>query len=119
MSQHPLNLVVRFILELVLLAIFSFWGFHRFEGFTKYIIGIGLPILAATLWGVFRVEGDPGKATVVIPGWLRLLYEAILFITAAYFLFQLGWTRQAYVFIIISTLHYLVSYDRIVWLLQR
>jgi len=59
------------------------------------------------------VAGDPGKDIVAIPGWLRLLYETTLFIAAAYMHFQLAINTWAYLFVIVSTLHYLISYNRI------
>ena len=119
MNNHPLNLLVRFLLEIALPVIFAYYGWNRSGGISKYLLGIGLPIIIATLWGVFRVEGDPGEAIVAIPGWLRLLYESILFISAAYLLIQLRMNIWAYVFIIVSALHYLISYDRIIWLLKN
>lgn len=61
MSKNPLNLLVRFLLEIALLVIFGYWGFHKFEGATKYLMGIGLPVVVAILWGTFRVPNDPGK----------------------------------------------------------
>ncbi|WP_170234225.1 YrdB family protein [Segetibacter aerophilus] len=107
------------MLEIALLVIFSCWGFTRFQGFFKYLIGIGAPLIAAIVWAVFKVDGDPGKAIVSIPGWLRLLYELTLFVTAAYFLFSLNMNRTGYIFITISSLHYLASYDRVLWLLKN
>jgi hypothetical protein len=118
MNNHPFNLIVRFLLEIALLIIFTYWGLNKFSGLSKYIVGIGLPIIIATLWAIFRVEGDPGKAIIAIPGWLRLLYEVILFVSAAYLLFQLQMNTLAYVFIVISVIHYLASYERIIWLLR-
>jgi hypothetical protein len=119
MNNHPLNLALRFVLEIILLIIFAYWGWSRFMGISQYVIGIGLPLVIAAIWGVCRVEGDPGKAMIAIPGWLRLLYEALLFISAAYLLFQLQMDTWAYLFIIVSILHYLISYDRISWLLKQ
>lgn len=119
MNNHPLNLVVRFLLEIALLTIFAYWGWNKFSDISRYVAGIGLPIIIATVWGIFRVEGDPGKAMVAIPGWLRLLYEVVLFVSAAYLLFRLQLNTWAYVFIIVSIAHYLISYDRIIWLLKN
>lgn len=119
MHDHPLNLALRFLLELVLLFVFAYWGWNKFEGTTKYLVAIGLPLLAATIWGVFRVEGDPRKAVVAIPGWLRFSYEMILFTAAALFLFQLQQYRWGSIFVAVSALHYLFSYQRIIWLFQQ
>ena len=72
MSNNPLNLGLRFILELVMLYALGFWGWTRHAGFLRYLLTIGLPLLAAGLWGVFRVPEDAsanGKAPVPVPGW--------------------------------------------------
>ena len=119
MSNHPLNLAVRFALEIALLIIFTMWGWNKFSGIQKYVLAIGLPLLVATLWGVFRVDGDPGKAVVAVPGWVRLLFEVILFVCTSYMLLSLKMNKWANIFIIISVIHYLVSYDRIKWLLTQ
>ncbi|HLO32795.1 MAG TPA: YrdB family protein, partial [Anaerolineales bacterium] len=49
-----LNLLVRFLLELCMLAALGYWGFKTQSGWVmKIIIGIGLPILIAVIWGLF------------------------------------------------------------------
>jgi hypothetical protein len=116
-SNHPVNLMVRFLLELALLTIFFMWGWHQFTGAIRYCVAVGLPLLVAGLWGIFRVDGDPGKAPVRIPGWLRLLYEILLFTTAGYFLFCLKLNKWAIVFCVVSLIHYQVSWQRVRWLL--
>jgi hypothetical protein len=119
MNDHPINLLVRFLLEITLLFIFANWGWRAFEEVNKYLMAIGLPLGVAIVWGVFRVEGDPGKAIVAIPGWLRLMYELLVFASAAFFLFRMNQDKWSYIFIFVSTIHYLASYDRIVWLLKK
>lgn len=55
MSFLPnLNLGLRFILELCLLVALGTWGFGLEKSWTaRLAIGLGLPLLAATLWGLF------------------------------------------------------------------
>ena len=49
-----LNLLVRFLLELCMLAAVGYWGFRTGSGWVlKVILGIGLPILIAVVWGLF------------------------------------------------------------------
>lgn len=46
-----LNLVVRFFLELCMLAAVGYWGFQTGSGlWLKIILGIGLPMLVAVGW---------------------------------------------------------------------
>lgn len=62
------NLALRFGLELAALLAFAYWGFSLPGASTIFraIVGLGAPILAATLWGVFaapkskrRLRGAP------------------------------------------------------------
>jgi hypothetical protein len=56
-----------------------YWGFQVGEGPMKIVLGVLLPLLAATVWGTFRVPNDPGKAPVAVRGPVRLLLEAAFF----------------------------------------
>lgn len=122
MSQNVINLAVRFALELVALYAFGRWGWSRGEGAMRLALAIGLPLLAATLWGVFRVPGDAsasGRAIVAVPGWLRLLLELAFFSFATFCFFDSGLGNAGWVFGAVSLLHYIVSYDRVFWLLNK
>jgi len=122
MSQNPVNLAVRFLLELAMLFSLSYWGWVRHAGAWRYILVIGLPTLAGFLWGTFRKPGDKsasGKAPVPVPGWARLLLELALFGIGLWGLFDSGAATAAWIFGIVTLVHYLVSYDRIAWLLKR
>lgn len=80
MGSHPLNLLVRFLLELAALGAFGYWGWQQAEGALAYLLAIGLPVLTAVLWVTFAVPEDPsrsGHAPVPVPGLLRLLLELL------------------------------------------
>lgn len=120
MSQNPLNLGLRFILELVALGALGYWGWRNHTGSLAYLLAVGLPILAAALWGTFRVPEDAsasGKAPVAVPGWLRLLLELTLFTGATAALLAAGNPRVAWILAGVVLVHYLLSYDRVLWLL--
>ena len=122
MSQNPINLAVRFLLELVGLYAFGLWGWTQHAGILRYLLVIGLPVLAATLWGTFRVPADAsanGKAPVPVAGWLRFLLEVVFFTSAAWCLFDAGAVHAGYIFSGIALIHYLISYDRILWLFKQ
>jgi hypothetical protein len=119
MSQNPINLTVRFLLELVGLYAFGLWGWTQHTGFMRFLLVIGLPLFAATLWGTFRVPADTsanGKAPIPVPG---LLLEVIFFTSAAWCLFNSGATNAGYIFSGVALIHYLLSYDRILWLFKQ
>lgn len=81
--------------------------------------GLGLPLIAAVLWGTFRVPNDPGKAPVAVPGILRLFLELAYFGAASWALFASGQPLWGYGFAGLVLFHYLISYDRILWLLRQ
>ncbi len=121
MSQNPINLAVRFILELAALAALAYWGWTQHTGILRYLLAVGLPLLGAVLWGVFAVPGDrsrSGDAPVPVPGILRLLLELLLFGSAAWCLYDAGLVLLANIFGIVVLVHYIISYDRIIWLLR-
>jgi hypothetical protein len=111
MSNHPLNLALRFLLELLALTIFFVWGWHH-EGIWKYLLSFGSVLLAASVWGIFRVPNDPGKATVPVHGLVRLTIELLFFASAVWALFWLNHFDMGWSLLIILVLHYAFSYDR-------
>ena len=119
MGQNVANLALRFILELAGLYFIGRWGWIRFDGVLRYLLAIGLPLAAAVIWGVFRVPGDGGAPKVRVSGFVRLLIEIIYFGFATWTLFDTGATTTGWIFGGITLFHYLISYDRIMWLLKQ
>lgn len=121
MGQNPINLAFRFLLEIGALLALGFWGWTQHTGLLRILLTVGLPLLAAVLWGTFRVPGDAsasGHAPVAVPGWLRLLLELALFAAAVWALNASGATTAAVIFGLAVVIHYAISYDRMLWLLR-
>lgn len=121
MSQNPINLTFRFLLEIFALVALGTWARAQFQGALGIVLMIIIPLLAAAAWGIFNVKGDPsrsGKAPVPVPGIVRLALELAFFISAAWALFTLNPTYGG-IFGLLVVGHYLLSYDRIIWLLER
>jgi hypothetical protein len=118
MANHPLNLGLRFLLELVALFAMGYWGWTQHAGLARFLWAIGLPLVAAVLWGTFRVPGHPGPAPVIVPGAVRLLLEAVFFGGAVWSLFASGRENCALVFSASVLIHYLASYDYVIELLR-
>lgn len=116
LGHHPLNLAFRFLLELGILGGLVYYGWTQFEGFGR-ILAFVLPVVAAVLWGFFRVPGDPGDAPVAIPGPLRLILELALFGAAVVALYAAQQPTAGLIFGALVILHYALSVDRIMWLL--
>jgi hypothetical protein len=122
MSKHPLNLALRFILEVAAIVSYGIWGYGISDSWPRYLLLVLFPLLFALLWGVFAVQNDPsrsGKTVVKTPGFIRLLLELGLFAAAAWMLFDLGYSKPAWIFCVALLLHYVSSFDRVFWLLKQ
>lgn len=122
MGSNPLNLIFRFLLEIAALVALGAWGWAQTDGILRFVLVLGIPILAAALWGTFAVPNDPsrsGKAPVPVRGFLRLLLELAFFAAATWSLFNAGSTQLGQILGIAVVVHYILSYDRILWLLRN
>lgn len=121
MSQNPLNLALRFLLEMAALISLGYWGWTQWEGLTRWMLAIGGPLVAAIVWGTFRVPEDAsssGEAPVPVPGVLRLSLELAFFTTASLALWASGRGVVGILFAVTVLFHYLLSYDRVLWLIR-
>jgi len=118
MNTNPINLAVRFALEIAMLIVLGYWGWHLSETWLRYVAAAGFPAIAAVLWGVFRIQNDPKPAPVETPGPIRLFLELALFGWAVWALYQLGKPELSELMALIVMAHYLVSYDR-TWVMLR
>lgn len=81
------NLGVRFALEICMLAALCYWGIRAGQGFIgKLALGIGAPLLAAVIWGLFIAP----KATWPPPTGIWLALQVVLFGAAVLSLFATG-----------------------------
>ncbi|HVZ38079.1 MAG TPA: DUF2568 domain-containing protein [Candidatus Kapabacteria bacterium] len=112
MSRNPLNLLLRFLLELAALASDAYWGYAVHTGVARWVLAAVLPLAAATLWGVFRVPNDPNKPPVAVSGRLRLALEFAVFATAVAAAFGAISATAALAFGLVVLAHYGISYDR-------
>jgi hypothetical protein len=122
MGSHPINLAVRFILEIIALISVGIWGWNKTDSFLKFVLAIGLPILLGAIWGTFAVPDDPsrsGQTVIVTSGVIRLVIELGIFTIATLAIYNQGQQKFSYIFAIIVIIHYLISYDRILWLLEN
>ncbi|MEZ5383836.1 MAG: DUF2568 domain-containing protein [Microthrixaceae bacterium] len=71
----PVNATVRIVCELV--ALYGI-GAGVWSGTSSWLAALVLPVIAATVWGVFRVPDDPKPPPVVVPGVVRLAIEALV-----------------------------------------
>ena len=122
MGSHPINLAVRFLLEFFALLVMGAWGWRQTDSWLKFVLALGIPLILAIVWGTFAVPNDPsrsGSAPVAVPGILRLVIELAIFSLAVWALYDMGYTSFSWILAIIVALHYIVSYDRIRWLVAQ
>lgn len=97
-----INLAVRFLLELCILAALGYWGFHIGKSlFLKAAVGIGAPLLAAVVWGTFLSP----KASIPLPRLQGLLLEIAVFGLAAAALYAAGRPALCAVFVVIAVIN--------------
>ena len=122
MKMNPLNLALRFLLEISALVIFGIWSWHQFTNWPRFPVAILIPAFAASVWGIFAVPDDPsrsGKTVIAVHGILRLLLEFSFFGFAIFALSQLNYFRLAIIYSLVILAHNLVSYKRNLWLLGK
>lgn len=118
MASNPINLVLRFVLELVALAAYGYWGWTQHQGFGRLVIAIVLPVAVAIIWAVFRFPEGDADVPVTVAGPIRLLLEFMIFGVAIWLLSQTNLQPVAAGFAIVVIIHYLVSYDRVLAMLS-
>ena len=98
------------------------WAWKQGDGNLRYLFAVGLPVLLAAVWGIFNVSDDPsrsGAAPVVTPGSIRLFIELAFFAFAVWVQYDMGNKKVSFTMMILVILHYMVSYDRIKWLMEN
>jgi hypothetical protein len=76
---RQLNLALKFVLEIAALVALGLWGASIAHGPAAVVLAIGLPVLAAVLWGTFAAP----KARHRLPLRLRAPLELGVFAVAA------------------------------------
>jgi hypothetical protein len=97
-----LNAALAFLLELAMLAAFGYWGFHGEKSLLiKWILGIGLPVLAAVMWGMLLAPRSPRRLGNLSGNLLSL----ILFLCGAAALYDTGHILLAIIFAVTAVLN--------------
>lgn len=119
MGWHPLNLGLRFLLELTAIWAMGYWGWTQHSGFSRWVLVIGVPLVAMSVWGTFRVPDDPREPPIAVRGYVRLILEAVILSSSVLLLYMSDQRGLAIGFALVLLLHYLLSYDRVIWLLTE
>jgi hypothetical protein len=104
-----INLAVRFLMELCVLASLGYWGYWAGNGLLlKWVMVIGAPLVAAIVWGMFVAP----KASIAVSGWMHLLLEFLVFAAGVLALYK---TNQITLSIIMAIVIILNKILLIVW----
>jgi len=52
-AYHPVNLGIRFLLELAAVVSMGYWGWQKGQGVMRFVLAIGIPVAAFAIWGTF------------------------------------------------------------------
>jgi hypothetical protein len=120
--MNPVNLALRFLLELMALGALGWWGWAQTDSWWRVVWAIAAVLVAAIAWGTFAVPNDPsrgGSGLVQVPGVARLALELLVFGAAAFALKSVGRPTLAITFAILVVAHYAWSYERVAWLIRQ
>ncbi len=122
MNSNPFNLVLRFFLELSVLVSIGYYGWTQFR-FPFKLFSTIIPIIILTsIWGIFAVPNDPsrsGKTVIKTSGIVRLVIELLFFLSGYLALYFSNQTLLSNILATTTLFHYLISYDRIIWLFKQ
>ncbi len=98
---ESLTLLIRFLLELCMLAALGYWGFKNGDGTVmKALLGVGAPLLVAVVWGLFIAP----KATVEVATAVWIGLQVIVFGAAAVALAAVAPQQLAALFLLVVVL---------------
>jgi hypothetical protein len=91
----------------------GYWGFATQDNWLlKLLFGLGIPLVMAALWGIFRVQNDGGRPVVEVPPQIRLLLEAAFFGLAISLLYAAGLPTFALGLLAAVVINYGIDYRR-------
>ncbi len=104
-----INAGVAFLLELCMLVMLGIWGFQASsENVVRVILGIGAPLLAIILWGMFLAPRSNRRLT----GIPYIILKFIIFGVATIAFMAAGQVTLAIIFIVVAVINQFLA---IVW----
>ncbi len=103
---HVVNEGLAFLIEVAALAALCWWGFSTGSGaVTHLLLGIGAPLVAAVLWGMFAAP----KARIPVPLAGALLVKFLVFAAATIALWAIGRHTLSTVFGVVASVNTVVA----------
>ena len=102
-----LNLALSFLLELVMLVAFGYWGFNTGDStVVHWVLGLGVPVLAIIIWSIYNAPQSKRR----LPRTPRTILEVVMFSLAALALLAAGQTTWAIVFVVFIVINQIGIY---------
>src|SRR5262245_10092173 len=107
MIAKSANLALSFFLELCMLAALGYWGFTTSgELGTRIIFGIGAPLVAAVVWGIFLAPASSRR----LHDPFHLALEVLIFGLAIMALYAAGQPAWALIFGIVYVINKILQF---------
>ncbi len=108
-ALKSINLGVRFLLELFMLASLSYWGFKTHSGWAmKILFGVGLPLLMAVAWGYLMAPRSAHR----LSGIPFTVMDIILLGSGAAALYASGQVNLAWIYAVVLVVSEVL---RLIW----
>lgn len=102
-----LNLALSFLLELIMLFAYGYWGFNTGDSTIVHILfGIGLPVIAIIIWSIYNAPMSKRR----LPRTPRTILEVVMFALGALMLALAGQTQWAIVFVVLIVINQIGLY---------
>jgi len=102
-----INLLVSFLLEVGLIILAGYWGFHQSENsILKYILAIGVPSVIILLWGIWAAP----KSKRRLKNPVRTTFKLAMMALAVFFGYATGQPVLVVCFAVITILNVSLAY---------
>jgi hypothetical protein len=119
LTRHPANIILRVFLEIVGLISIAQWGWNQADGWLKYLLAAGIPLVMVLVWMLIASPEDPGRdnqAVIAVSGKVRLAIEICFFALAVLAMIANDQVYLAGAYVFVLLLQSFWSAERIIWL---
>jgi hypothetical protein len=100
------NLALAFLLELVAVGAFAYWGFTTTTSPLNIVLAVGLAVVSIVLWGIFAAP----KSSRRLKGNALLAFKLVFFALAALALILAGSEMLGVVFAVLVVVNLILAY---------
>ena len=93
-----LNLALSFLLELIMLFAYGYWGFSTgSSNLVQWVLGLGVPVIAIIIWSIYNAPQSKRR----LPRTPRTILEVVMFGLGALAFAAAGQPTWAIVFVVL------------------